>query len=297
MKIQRPIGPSVLNNACLLCVLIAMGSGCANWRAGQGKAYRDQVTGITVKHGRDAPVIDAIGWVAGTPNKLALWDRRADNHDIAPETVGGVLRYMNANSLNDVQVNVNRYDPLDEWGRLIANQRVGPGWKYTVGLYAHLKYTLLPGRVVGGDWYNPYTDSLHLYSDIVPLGIARVAYAKDVRTRDYAGTYAASQEIPIVGMMHEALATEDALYYLRNYETQEQIEEAERILAPDYGASWGGQVASFLPYGATIGRLIGASFGHASNAFKDSCDASSAPSKTSFRPLERPVYESNPWLR
>src|SRR6056297_292372 len=48
-------------------------------------------------------------------------------------------------------------------------------WRYTAGVYNGLKYTLLPGRLLGGDWYNPFTNTTHIYSDLAPVAIARTA--------------------------------------------------------------------------------------------------------------------------
>ncbi len=223
------------------------------------------VAGAEFRHGHPIPVIDGLGWVIGIPNKLALWDRRADNHAVTPATEEALARYMGANGLNDVLVRVNQYDPWGEWKRLHANKRIHPGWRYTVGVYNGLQYTLLPGRVMGGDWYNPFTHTLNIYSDLPPLVMSRVAYAKDVRSRVHPGLYATTQELPIVGMVHQAIANEDVLSYSSQYATPQEQSEAHRILYPDYGGSWGAQLGAFLPFGSGIGRLIGAAAGHAAN--------------------------------
>ncbi|WP_146519267.1 hypothetical protein [Stieleria varia] len=172
---------------------------------------------------------------------------------------------MDRNQLNETLVRVNQYHPWGEWKRLVSNQRVHPGWRYTFGVYNGLKYTLLPGRLLGGDWYNPFTDTTHIYSDLAPLAIARTAYAKDVRQQSRPGMYAASQELPLVGMIHESRAREEALAYYSRRGDARELQDAKRVIEPDYGGSWGAQVASFLPYGAPLGRLVGAGAGHLTN--------------------------------
>ncbi len=247
------------------CILL---TGCHSiGRRNQSNAlsYRDAATEIQVERGRPNAVIDGLGWVVGTPTKLALWDRRADNHDVSPQTETALVQYMERNGLGGSMIRINQYDPWGEWERLTSNKRIHPGWRYTVGTYNHLKYTLLPGRVFGGDWYNPFTDSTHVYSDIAPLAISRVAYAKDIRAQTQPGTYAATQELPFVNMVHTTRATNDALKYVAQYGTAQEQAEANRILSPDYGSSWGGQIASFLPFGAPLGRLAGAAVGHGAN--------------------------------
>ncbi len=234
---------------------------------------------VQIEHGRPNRVLDGIGWVAGIPNKVSLWDRRADNHDIAPATEERLIQYMVENDLSDVLVRVNQYDPIGEWQRLTRNKRVAAGWRYTVGTLNMLEYTLLPGRILGGDWYNPYTDTINLYSDIPALALSEAAYAKDVHHRESPGTYAAVQEVPVVGMWHETVATRDVLEYVQARGTEPQQQEAYRILYPDYGASWGGQVASFIPYGHLFGRLAGAAVGHTANGVRTLVSSPEEPSE------------------
>lgn len=246
-------------------------TGCATLTPEQTETLQADVVGsrpIQVERGRPNRLLDGTGWVLGTPNKLALWDRRADNHNVSLETEAQLVAYLEENNLDSVLVRVNQYDPIGEWRRLATNKQLAGGWRYTVGTLNLLKYTLLPGRLLGGDWYNPYTETVNLYSDIPTLALTEGAYAKDVRNRKHPGSYAAIQEIPIIGMWHETLSNQNVLDYVKSHGTQEQSQEALRILYPDYGGSWGGQVASFLPFGNIFGRLAGAAIGHAANAVR-----------------------------
>jgi hypothetical protein len=250
---------------CVGCVLL---TGCQSIGGGGGSAClrcRDPETGILVERGRPSAVIDGIGCVVGVPTKLALLDCRADNHDVSPQTEAALLRYLDRNQLNTSMVRVNQYDPCGEWQRLVSNKEYCAGWRYTGGMYNFLKYTLLPGRIFGGDWYNPFTDTTHVYSDITPLVISRAAYAKDVRSRSHPGAYATTQVLPLVKMVSETLARQEALAYSDRHSGDVDPEEARRILAPDYGSSWGGQIGAFLPFGTQLGRLAGAAVGHAAN--------------------------------
>jgi len=270
---QRIFAPTML--MILGCLLM---TGCQTIHSSRSRdtplSYQDEATGIMVQRGRPNTLLDGIGWVAGTPTKLAIWDRRADNHDVSHETETALLRYMDTNSLNSSLVRINQYDPWGEWKRLTSNQQISPGWRYTAGVYSQLKYALLPGRIFGGDWYNPFTDTVHVYSDITPLVISRTAYAKDVHSRRYPGTYAVTQAIPFIGMMHHTLAVADAQAYADQYGSQAEQEESHGVLYPDYGSSWGSQIAGFVPFGAPIGRLAGAAVGHAANGVRSTSRSS-----------------------
>ncbi len=215
------------------------------------------------------PLLDRTASSLGFANKLALWDSRADNHNISPQTETAIVNYLQQNGLGSTLVRVNQYDPVDEWRRLVANKRMAAPWRYTVGTYDWLKYTLLPGRLVGGDWYNPFTDSIHLYSDIPTIGLTEAAYAKDVHSRSLPGTYASFQDAPVLGLYHEKLANTEVINHLKANGTPSQLAEAEKILFPDFAGSIGAQALSFLPYGSVYGRAAGALAGHAARGIKN----------------------------
>ncbi len=218
---------------------------------------------LDIETGVRAPVIDGVGWVFGIPRKILLWDRRADNHDVSPATVDEVAQYIDARELHDVKVRVNQYAPGGEWKRLVANKRVGAGWRYTVGALSTLGYTLLPGRLFGHDHYNPYTNTLSVYSDAPTLALAEAAYAKDVHQRDLPGTYATAQLFPLVAMWHETLATGEVLDYVSIRGSKDEQEDVKRQLYARYGMELGGAVGGALPDGSFLFPIVGAAGGHA----------------------------------
>ena len=121
---------------------------------------------------------------------------------------------------------------------------------------------------MGGDWYNPFTDSVHLYSDIPAIGLSKAAYAKDVHSRSLPGTYASFQDAPIIGLYHEKLANDEVVNHLKQHGSAAQVAEAERILDPDFSGSVGAQTLGFLPYGNVYGRAAGALVGQAARQIK-----------------------------
>ena len=224
---------------------------------------------VKLVRGRENAVLDGLGSMLGSINKLALWDRRADNHSISPQTEQAVVQYLNQNGLSSTLVRSNQYDPIGEWRRLSSNKSMSAPLRYTFGTYDWLKYTILPGRLIGGDWYNPFSDTVHLYSDIPTIGLAKAAYAKDVHSRPDPAGYAASQDFPIFGLYHETLANREVLRFTRSQGGSAAAAEAERILYPDLAGTIGAQTLGFLPYGSVVGRGAGAVVGHAARAVKD----------------------------
>ncbi len=217
---------------------------------------------VRIEYGVKRPILDGAGWVLGIPSKILYWDRRAANHDISDTTVGEVSSYLENRNLTDTVVRVNQYAPGKEWQRLVSNRSISPGWRYTVGSLKWLKYTLVPGRLFGKDEYNPYSNSLYLYSDMPVLGLAEAAYANDVSARPHPGTYAAVQELPLVSLWHETLATREVLNYVAIHGSPEQVPKIRHDLYARYGIETAGAASQLLPDGSGLFQIIGAVSGH-----------------------------------
>lgn len=218
---------------------------------------------VAIEAGDARPVIDGVGWVFGIPNKLLLLDPRIDNHRVSEETVEEAADYLSINEVDGVLVRVNQYDPLGEWRRLAENDRVGLGWRLTFGSALTLGYSVLPGRILGGDWYNPYTDTVHVYSDVPAIALEQAAQAKDTHDRAHPGFYSAVRFIPFVGLVHEARSKEKVFNHVDQYGDTDEQAEARRILMPQFGSEVGGQATVFLPQGDALFKLTGAAVGHA----------------------------------
>lgn len=256
---------------CLFGLLCCLGSGCATvpYRAGvpyvDPKLPAEGLGEAQIVRGRPNRVLDASDWVwpGSWLGKLVLWDRRVDNHRIGDEMETMMRHYLEVNGLNHVQVRLNQYAPGQEFTRLRRNRSVGAGWRYTMGVIGWLQYTLLPGRFFGGDHYNPYSNTINLYSDIPAIAVHEGGHAKDFAGRKWKGSYAFIYIIPFVNLYHEALASNDALGYLTAYESEAAQREGYRIMHPAYGTYVGGNVALLTP-GAEFPVYAGAVLvGHA----------------------------------
>lgn len=249
---------------CLLMVMVC--SGCVTTPYTFGVAHRREREdcdghAIAVSRGRPHRIVDGAGWILGIPNKILLWDSRALNHDVGSETEQEAVEYLASHGLNDVQVRVNQYDPRGEWRRLVENDRVAPGWKYTAGGLRWVVYTVLPDRVFGADYYNPFTNSLNIYSDIPEIAVREAAYARDIASRTYPGTYATFQAIRPLSIWHQSLATNDALSYYAATGSPEKQQAAWEVLAPQYGADVGSMIGASIA-GVPISVIGGALAGH-----------------------------------
>lgn len=202
------------------------------------------------EYGTKRPIIDGFGWVWGIPSKILFWNRRVENHHITPETEAALAEYLAVNGLDEIKVRCNQYRPLDDWRRLTRNTSVAWPWRYTFGAVSVLGETLVPGRLFGGDHFNPYTGTIHLYSDVPVIGLHEGGHAKDFSRRDYPGWYAAAYTLPGVPLWHEKIATEDVLAYVDQGDPEIK-RQAYHVLLPAYGTYMGGAVGSIFPDYAT----------------------------------------------
>jgi len=255
-----------------------LGSGCASvpYRYAGGRAYGPvpmlKAGEPQIVYGRPNSVVDGLGQLFSIPSKLILWNRRVDSHHVSRSTVDVLACYLATNGLTDVKVRINQYAPGDELMRLVRNRAVNPVWRYTGGIGVWLLYTILPGRVTGGDHYNPFSHTISIYSDHPSIVLHEGAHAKDFTGREYKGTYAAARLLPVVSLYHEAIATGDAVGYLRDRQDLETEKETYRILYPAYGTYVGGELGRF--YTGPASYLLNAAFavpGHIVGRIKAHC--------------------------
>lgn len=200
----------------------------------------------------------------GIPNKILLWNTKVDSHTVSPEVERELRQYMAQRGLTDVKVRMNQYDPVGEWKRLIANKSIHPAFKYSVGAFAGIKYTMLPGRLFGADEYNPFTNSISLYSDRASLALREGAHAKQAIESGYRGLYASSMYIPASPLWVDSMATREVLAYTQETGNRLLQRETYLVLFPAYGARIGSSATFFMDAGAGQAAQAGlAMVGHA----------------------------------
>lgn len=215
--------------------------------------------------GEPVPFVDGLGhYVLSLPTKLLLWNWSVDNHRISPETEQALAQYLEANRLPNVKVRINQYEPRAEWRRLALNKDMPGFWRFTLGVVSCAYYMILPGRLFGGDYYNPYTNTINIYSDHAAIVLHEGAHAKDFagRGRQAKGWYAFLRLLPLVPLYQEAVATGDAIGYLKDRREVPKEKAAYKILYPAYctyiageGLQWV-RAAWWVPYAVTAVAVI-----------------------------------------
>ncbi len=262
--------------AALFTLAVVTLTGCATapYRYTSKDSFPLQSTDLTtgeaqVERGKPIKWVDTIGNATGVPTKLILWNRKMINHSVSPQTEAALVKYLQDNQLINVKVRINQYAPGDEWHRLIANKRVGAGYRYTLGALTWLGETIFPNRLfASSDYYNPMTNTINVYSDLVPVVVHEAGHAKDFARRENPGTYSILSIIPGVDLYQEAQASNDAMSYFADKKDSENLKEGYKILYPAYGSYVGNNLALLVEpahaasyiiyYGSIItGHIIG----------------------------------------
>ncbi len=255
--------------------LLLLGTGCATvpYRIGQPINY---IEGTPLSEGESQIMYGnswgaadhIVGWVwpGSLLSKLVLLNYKVDSHLVSEESVEVLRDYLALNSLTNVKVRINEYSVRDEWRRTFRNKSIGAGWRYTLGFWSWLMYTAFPGRVFGGDNYNPYSNTINIYSDIPAILLHEGGHSKDFAKREWKGTYSFAYMIPFFNLYPEALATKDALSYLRSEQGLDLQKQGYNVLYPAYGTYLGGGIGEWLAFpwgyvayagGVIPGHIIG----------------------------------------
>jgi len=210
--------------------------------------------------GSPSPVLDASDWYwpPSLLAKLLLWNGNVDSHEVSEETIQAAIEFCEEHDLGDVMIRVNAYSVADEWRRTFGNDNVGPIWRYPLGFLAWLQYTAMPGRFFGGDNYNPYSNTINLYSDLKPIVLHEAGHAQDFACRQDKGLYAFLYMVPFVNLYHEAVASSTALSYIQTNKPVPQQKEAYRLLYPAYGTYLGSNLGEYVFTAAYYPVYLGA---------------------------------------
>lgn len=247
---------------CWLC-----GSGCATLPYQYGCFHNDtanQPAEIVFVYGRPQKTLDNLAWFTGVWSRLLPLNSHVNRHAISESTKLKLTNYLQDNDLDDVLVRVNQYDPKGEWRRLRENHRIGAGWRYTAGVFSLVHYTLIPGRVFGGDQYNAFTNTMYINSDVPAVVMHEAAYAKDIHSQWLPGGYAVINEVPLISLWRHTKGVNDVLGYTQTNGDWVVERETYRVVYPQMGARSTMMAGPFVPFwDGLLLSVAGAAAGHA----------------------------------
>ena len=242
----------------VLVFLVALSlAGCA-----LATPYVPQGGHAEITRGQPIPPVDFIGNVFALLSKLILFNWKVDNHAISKETETFLISYLDSpNSMTEgTHFSLNEYAPGRALRRLIINHKVAWPYRLLIGFPVTLiSDVLIPGRLfaglLNGDSYNPFTDTVSIYSDLPSVALHEAGHSHDTNKRRWKGSYAAVRLIPLVDLYQEYQASGEAINYFIETGSRDREIESYKILFPAYGTYVGSY--SIFPSGSLIGALLG----------------------------------------
>jgi hypothetical protein len=198
--------------------------------------------------------------------KVILLSTKAENHNISEESKQYLKDYMKENNLDNVKVRFNQYAPIEDLKRLYRNERVNPFLKYSLGLLLWTVNAIFPERLFAGiglpligpgDHFNPYTNTINVYSDLPVALVHEGGHAKDFALRKHNNWYALGRFLFPVALYQEAKASDDALRYFRHKCQRANEINGYKQLSPAYATYVTGTVGAtgLFPFGFIVGSL------------------------------------------
>lgn len=242
--------------AVLAPILLA---GCAAIPYTPEVPYVGQGPHRQMTRGHPIPPLDVLGNILSLPDKLLLWNWRFNSHAISADTEAELIRFIDAKHLpafDDTRYQLNEYAPLRDLKALVKNHHIGWPYRLLLGLPLTLiSDVLLPGRLLPwGDYYNPYTNTCHLFSDDPPILLHESGHAYDFADFPRKGLYALIRTLPLVDLYQEWRATDTAIDYYVEAGNRPMEYHAYRSLWPAYGT----YVGSYFTFPFARYAFIGA---------------------------------------
>ena len=179
-----------------------------------------------------------------------------DNHRISPKTEQALQEFLSAHpeALKDVKVRLNQWTPVGEFKRLAQNKRIEWYFRIFPGIPTTL-FSSVTGRLLGGDHYNPYTNTIHIFSDDPAIALHEAGHAKDFADQPDPGYYAVGRILPPVELSQEQTASDIAIQHLKDQKDRSGELHAYQTLYPAFGTYLGEEAG--LPYGSYVGAAAG----------------------------------------
>lgn len=200
-----------------------------------------------ISRGKPIEVIDTLGNIMSISNKLLLMSMDIDSHNISQRNERLACEFIRYHGLYNVKVRLNEYSPINEISRFIGNHKVSAIIQCIIGWPMYISYNINIGRIFGGDYYNPNSDTVNIYSNHSAIILHELGHAVDFSKRELPGLYQLMRFIPFFALYQEYVASKYAIEFLRKKKYYEDELSAYKILYPAYSTYVFGAIYEFLP--------------------------------------------------
>ena len=205
---------------------------------------------VLVTRGKENKIVDALRSFFSWPAKLILWNRTVGSGELHEDAETAVKLALADGGSASTHISINEYNPKIIWQRTFQNDKSSILTKLTLGTMTALVYTVLPGRLLyaPGDHYNPFADTVVLYSDNLDIALHEAGHAVDFSEKQKnhigPGLYSLARFFFPIKLYQEAVATGKAFEFTAEHGTSEDVRSSYALLFPAFGTYLAGAIFS-----------------------------------------------------
>lgn len=151
---------------------------------------------------------------------------------LSPTTIRIMNDYLEDNELEFLNIEFQTETPKDDWNRLEANTSINPLLKYSLGSFDWLSNAIIKPSFWGRNYYDPYTNTMHINSNNNLEIMAEMSYAKIIQRQSYPGLYALSSKLPFISIFAQKQKTNEMIAYAKSKQDWELEKATIRKMYP-----------------------------------------------------------------
>lgn len=158
------------------------------------------------------------------------WNKATE--PLSPTTIRIMNDYLEDNELEALNIEFQTESPKKDWQRLEANAAINPLLKYSLGSAYWLGNSMMNLSVWGKNYYDPYSNTLHINSNNPIEIIAEMSYAKIIQKQNYPGLYALGSKLPLIAIWAQKQKTNEMIAYAKSKQDWELEKATYRKMYP-----------------------------------------------------------------
>ena len=158
------------------------------------------------------------------------WNKATE--PLSPTTIRIMNDYLEDNELEALNIEFQTETPKDDWNRLEANTSINPLIKYSLGSANWLGNAITKPSVWGRNYYDPYTNTMHINSNNNLEIMAEMSYAKIIQRQSYPGLYALGSKLPFISFWAQKQKTNEMIAYAKSKQDWELEKATIRKMYP-----------------------------------------------------------------
>lgn len=203
---------------------------------------------VLVTRGKENKIVDAARSFFSLPAKLLMWNRSVGSGELHEDAEMATKLALVDGDAAGTHISINEYNPNIIWQRTFMNDKTSLLTKLTFGAMTALIYTVVPGRLLYGlgDHYNPFADTVVLYSDNMDVALHEAGHAIDFSEKQKnhigPGLYTLGRYFFPIQLYQEAVATGKAFEFTAEHGASEDLKSSYALLFPAFGTYLAGSI-------------------------------------------------------